>query len=389
MYKTVPFLFILLLMSSLIACSASARQPERGNFVPVDLDIVGHPFVEQLERQPNFYRGQLLEEGADHWKLLVYLPDAQPTIKLDKAALDLPQQLLVEGTPVILQASPDEPERFIFISHNRVYRYSLLIIISLILCMLAGGWPTLRGLLGLALGTSYFFYFLLPRIQTGSPIILEIGIFYLLVSCLVLPSALGFNRKALSAIFTTLATGVVALIILAIFTHLLSLSGLSDDTVQTLDYARRYFPEQLADINFFALFIGGALIGILGLVLDVAVDINSSAAEISTRRKELPFSELLKRTTTVSRRLLGTMCNTLLLAYLGTDLLLFFSLYLFPESLRSQLNRELIASSLVRSFGGALGFILAVPLALGFYAFLFRPSPDVPSPPADPEQQQT
>ncbi len=383
MTKLIPLLLLLITLFGTVN-PVAGREPERGNFVPADLDTVGHPYVEQLVRQPTYHRGRLLERKKDDWLISVRIKSKLKTVRIDKTALDLDAKLLRPGTPIVIQQSPDTPERWLFITYNRIYRYSLLIGAALIFCMLIGGWPTTRGLIGLGVGGVYFFFFLIPRIQAGWPIILEVILFYLLISVLVLPAALGFNRKALSAILATLATGATGLVILYLTVNLLSISGLSEELVLALDYARRYFPDRLADLNFSNLVVGGALIGILGVVLDVTVDITSATAEISSRRPDLPFQELLSRSTTVSRRLLGTMCHTLLLAYLGSDLILLFSLYILPEPIRYNLNRELISIALVRGLGGALGFIFAVPLAIGCYTLLFRPPPRKPRPPGDP-----
>ncbi len=362
-----------------------ASSPPRGNYVPADLDVRGHPFVAELETERRYYEGRLLKEEDEHWQIEVLTPDETITTFIPSERLELPEKLLQAGTPLVLQRSPDDPQRFIFIELNRNYRYLLLLLFGLLTAIIVGGWRTTRSLLGLAVGLTYFFAFLIPRIQAGSPIILEMTLFYFIVALLVLPAALGFNKKAISAVLTTVCTGIIALLVFYAAVHWLSISGLSEEVTHVLDYARRYFPHRLADINLFTLVVGGGLIGILGVVLDVSVDVTSSAAEIASRRPELPFPELVARVTTVSRRLLGTMCNTLLLAYLGTDLLLLFSLYLLPETFRYQLNRELIAVSIVRGLGGALGFLFAVPLAISFYSLLFRPSAEKPPPPNDPQ----
>ncbi len=361
--------------------SAEASSPKRGNYVPADLDVRGHPFVAELETDRQYFEGRLLQEEEDHWLVEVQTPEETITTSIPTDRIDLPEELLVSGTSLILQRSPDDPQRFLFIDFNRNYRYLLLILLGLLTSIVVGGWRTTRSLIGLAVGLIYFFLFLIPRIQTGSPIILEMTFFYFIVALLVLPAALGFNKKAISAVLTTVCTGGIALLVFYVAVYWLSISGLSEEVTHVLDYARRYFPHRLADINLFTLVIGGGLVGILGVVLDVSVDVTSSAAEIAERRPDLSFTELLTRVTTVSRRLLGTMCNTLLLAYLGTDLLLLFSLYLLPETFRYQLNRELMAVAVVRGLGGALGFIFAVPLAISFYSLFFRPTADKPPPP--------
>ncbi len=385
MNKLNIFAGLILIISLLGAFPASGQSPPAGHSVPSDLDTKIHPFNENLIYGGNYYRAELLRSRGDSWVITLYRQQKTREIIMPAKALQLPEELLEPGTPIVLKSSPDYRGEYIFEGFNRTYRYLYLAGFCLLICSLIGGWITFRSLVGLGAGILYFLFWLVPQITAGSPVLFEIALFYLLISLLVLPNSLGFNRKAISAIFTTFVTGVIALGGLYLLTFWLDVSGLHNQIKLVLEYATRYHPDRIADLNFTMLIAGSALIGILGVVLDVAVDVTSSAAEIATGRPDLPFAALIERVLTVSRRLIGTMCNTLLLAYLGSDLLLLFTLYLLPTPLRMQINRDLFAVEMIRGLGGALGFLIAVPLAVIFYVFFFKPeqkkSDKPPAPP--------
>lgn len=358
-----------------------AQEPPAGNSVPSDLDTKTHPFVENLRYGGKYFSGELLAKKDNQWIVAVQTPEQTVKTRLSSAELDLPPELLKPGTNLVLKGSPDRADGFLFIDFNRIHRYLILFTGCLLICGLIGGWITTRSLLALAGGIAYFLFWLVPRVNAGSPVLLEISLFYFLTALLILPNALGLNRRTLSAILTTFTTGLVGLGGIYLLTSWFNVSGLQNQVKLVLEYATRYHPARVADLNFTMLVVGSTLIGVLGVVLDVSVDVTSAAAEIAADRPDLSFTELIQRVLTVSRRLIGTMCNTLLLAYLGSDLLLIFTLYLLPTPLRLQLNRDLIAVEAIRGFGGALGFLIAVPLAVAFYSFLFKPRP--PAPPAE------
>lgn len=379
MKKYILPLLILVGVILLFSTSARATNPPRGNYVPSDLDVRTHPFVEQFTYGGKYYRGQLTENYKTGWRVQVNFNEDSKTVKIPATRIHLDDNLRTPGASVIIKQL--EEDRLLISGPDRTWRYLLLFGICIILCLVIGGKITGRGLFSVLVGSLFFIFWTVPRIQAGSWILLEISLFYLLVSLMVLTGSLGFNRKSLAAILTALTTGIISLLFLYGISYWFRVTGLYSGVFQTLDYAMRYFPEQIAQINLHRLIIGATLIGALGVILDVSIDVTASAAEINSSRPELPFPELLKRTLTVSRRLVGTMTNTLLLAYVGANLFLLLSLYLLSSPPRMTLNRDLVAVEIIRAFGGALGFLTAMPIAVGFYALICRSKSDKPSPP--------
>ncbi|MGM0380500.1 MAG: YibE/F family protein [bacterium] len=376
------FLLVVAVLFGLIVLfspSAGATQPERGNYVPSDLDIRTHPFVEHFVYGGKFFRGALYERSSDGWEVAVNFSGEKKIVKIPGERISLDKELQTAGQSVLVKQTPDD--RLLISNLDRSWRYLLLFGICVLICLLVGGKVTARGLFSVFAGSLFFIFWTVPRIQGGSWIMLEISLFYLLVSLLVLPGSLGFNRRALSAILTALATGIISLVFLTGVSHLFRVTGLFSDVFQTLDYAMRYFPGQIAQINLNNLIIGATLIGALGVILDVSIDVTSSTAEIATSRPDLNFTELLKRSLTVSRRLVGTMTNTLLLAYAGANLYLLLNFYLLPTPTWVSLNRDLVAVEVIRALGGALGFLTAMPIAVGFYALICRDKSGKPAPP--------
>lgn len=360
-----------------------AAEPERGQWVPADIGTKIHPFIEQLKFNSEFQGGQLVEQTEKGWRVRLTVEDKSAVVEIPYNNINLPIAELSAGEHVLVKSEPNiQVKEYLVVDYDRRYRYLLVILASLALCALVGGWITIRSMSGVIIGLVFFIYWTLPAIQSGSSVLLQIGLFYGLVTVLVLPSSLGWNKKAISAVLTALVTGLISVVLLELMANWIGVVGLRNETLQVIEYATRYFPDRVADINLRSMVVGATLIGSLGVILDVSVDVTSSAAEISSARPDLSFTEMLKRTITVSTRLVGTMTNTLLLAYVGTDLFLILTIYILPESTWITLNQDFVAMEVLRGLGGALGFLSAVPLAVVFYALFFKPaSPEKPDAP--------
>lgn len=355
--------------------------PERGNFVPPDLDVRTHPFVEH-ERFGGSYLSGILQEPTDEgWRVTLSEGD-RPTVTVPEYRITLDSEHHHPGTRVMIQQLG--PDDYLISGLDRRFQYLLLLAVGLGLCMVIGGWVTTRALVAMMLGIGFFYFWTVPQINDGSWILGEIGLFYTVTTVMVLPAVMGFTRRTVSALITAFTTGILAYLILVPLGYWLNITGMWSDSFQVLDYAVRYFPDQAEPIHFRNLILGATLIGALGVILDVCVDVTASAAEIARQRPDLSLNQLLARTITVSSRLVGTMTNTLLLAYIGSKLFLLITLYLIPRPVWLVFNQDLVAVEVIRSLGGALAFLGAVPLAILFYGLLFRS--DRPDPPEDPSE---
>src|SRR5690606_9181679 len=102
------------------------------------------------------------------------------------------------------------------------------------------------------------------------------------------------------------------------------LTGLSAQESQML----MYIPQSI-EFDFRGLLFAGIIIGALGAVMDVAMSISSAMEEIKGKNPNLDSKELVKSGLAVGKDVMGTMSNTLILAYTGSavPLLLLFMAY--------------------------------------------------------------
>ena len=215
----------------------------------------------------------------------------------------------------------------------------------------------LKTILTLAITLALVFKVFIPLILKGfDPVMLAIGI-SILITLSTLMIITGFSKKGfIAAAGTIFGVTLAGIIVLAIGSQV-KLTGMSGEEATML----LYIPQNI-EFNFSDLLFSGILIGALGAVMDVAMSISSSIHELHKLNPELSRKRLYSSGLTVGRDIMGTMTNTLILAYTGSSipLLLLFSAY--NNSLVKIINLDMIATEVIRSLSGSIGLVMTIPI---------------------------
>lgn len=208
----------------------------------------------------------------------------------------------------------------------------------------------------------------LPRALAGEdPIFLSIAI-ATIVTIATIFIVSGFNKKSVAAILGTVGGVLISGCIALVMGHVGHLTGLGNDEAQML-----LVIPQATKFNFEGLLFSGIILGALGAVMDVCMSISSSMTEIQEANPELTCTKLFKSAMNVGKDMMGTMSNTLILAYTGSSMymLLLFLAHKIP--IVDILNKDFISSEIVRALAGSIGLILAIPVtALAFIVLTKR-----------------
>ncbi|MEW5784712.1 MAG: YibE/F family protein [Bacillota bacterium] len=231
-----------------------------------------------------------------------------------------------------------------------------LIGLFVVLLLAVGRLQGLKTLITLAATVFFVLLFLLPNLLKGyNPIILAV-ITATLVVVFTLIVIAGLNFKALAAIIGTIC-GIFVAGLLAFWVGGIShLTGFSTHEAQML----YYLTDNNIDVR--GLLFAGIIIGSLGAITDIGISVASAAAEIKMANPAITCRELVISAMNVGRDVLGTMSNTLILAYVGaaTPLLLLVTSY--QNSWLKIINLDLIATEVVRGMAGSIGLVVAVPI---------------------------
>ena len=95
--------------------------------------------------------------------------------------------------------------------------------------------------------------------------------------------------------------------------------------------------------------------------MDVGMSIASALSEIKERKPELNSKELIKSGMNIGKDVMGTMTNTLILAYVGSAILciLLYSINDFDFSF--VINAEDISDEVLKSLAGSIGLVCTIP----------------------------
>jgi uncharacterized membrane protein len=247
-----------------------------------------------------------------------------------------------------------------------------LVMLFLVSVMALGRMTGLRSLVALTLTVTAVFVFFIPSVASGGNPATGAFLVCLFSTVFTLLCTGGMGRKYFAAICGTLG-GVAATFILAwFFNGLLRLTG-------SMHHETRILCLQLGDsFDYGGLLLAGIVIGALGAIMDVSVSISSALWEVSIAGGgKLSFRELFSSGLSIGRDIMGTMTNTLILAYVGGSLPLLVLLVTQKTDypFLKLVNFDLIASEILRSLVGSMGLILAIPLtALFSGVFLSRHS---------------
>ena len=252
----------------------------------------------------------------------------------------------------------------------------LLIVLALfiLITVLVGGKVGAKSLLGLSLTIVCTFSVLIPLLLGGAatlPTILAMCAYVTVVEFVILD---GVNKKTLCAILGTVSGVIIAAVFGQIACGIMRINGFRtyevEPTIEALLQIKQGQPVtgslQLGD-----LLVGGILIAALGAVNDVAMSISSAMKELITVNPNLSRKELLKSGMTIGRDMVGTMTNTLILAFVGSSLIMMIYLVSLEPSYQQLMSTSYLSVEVVQGVASSVGVILAVPLSVVIGTVLF------------------
>lgn len=272
------------------------------------------------------------------------------------------------GDKIILYKLDNKDSEYDYVLGEYLRTDSLLVlgIAFLVLLVLFGRFKGFNTILSLVFTCIAIFAVFIPAILQGFNIY-----FWSILTCVYIISTslliiYGANKKSLAAgigcLFGILLSGILTLIMNTI----LKLTGLvSEESL----YVIRLNPTHPIDLK--AIIFAAILIGAIGAIMDVSMSIAAALAELHEKLEYAPFSLLVKSGISISRDMMGTMTNTLILAYIGSSLSVVLLLVSYNSSLLELLNKEMIVVEILQSLVGSIGILFTMPLTTLICAYLF------------------
>lgn len=275
-----------------------------------------------------------------------------------------------QGNGVIIALEIDERENKIkeayIADHLREDELYFLLIIFIIVILAIGWRKGAKALCALLLTLVLIWGVLLPGFLRGFNPLLLTAVVTSISTVLTILIVSGRSLKSITAIIGTLSGVAIAGVLAFIAGNAAYLTGFGSEEAAMLLYI-----PQAANLDIKGLLFAGIIIGALGASMDVSMSIASAVEEVKRVCPELGIWGLFQSGMNVGRDVMGTMANTLILAYTGSSLQLILIFMAYKESMLKVLNLDTIASEVVRSLSGSIGMIMVIPLTSIIAAFLY------------------
>lgn len=241
------------------------------------------------------------------------------------------------------------------------------VVFFFLLITLVGGKNGLKAVLGLVIAFILIFFFLFPAIYRGMSPITAAIITVILTTILTIFILAGYSKKTYAAILGTVSGVLISGIAAWGFGKISHISGYNVSNIDTLISIANLTNIKVGDLLF-----AGILISSLGAVMDVGLSIASTIVEIHDANPNLNRKELFRRGMNVGKDMMGTMANTLILAFAGGSLSELMLDYTYDLPYLQLINSYTIGIEVMQSVAGSIGIILTVPLVSLFAAVLVK-----------------
>lgn len=273
------------------------------------------------------------------------------------------------GDKIIITLVDDMTENGTWYFAEYVRSDMLLILLALFLAALLifGRMSGFKTIISLSLTVGAVFFMLIPAVFSGQNIYIWSLLVCLYIIVMTLCIVNGLRHISLAAGLGCISGVIFSSAMILIADRVTGLTGFVDECSMYLS-----FIDMNGKVDLRGLVFAAVTIGSVGAVMDVAVDISASLHEIALKIKNPTFGELVGSGFTIGRDIMGTMSNTLILAYIGSSLcFVLLVIYNSSDSMLYLFNREIIVVEALKILIGSLGILMTIPLTSVICAYLY------------------
>lgn len=274
-----------------------------------------------------------------------------------------------EGTKVVLILYKQNNGNMIWdvYGYDRSSMIYVLAGIFIIVVIIIGGVKGIKSLVSLMFTLVTVIFLMLPLMFRGVEPMLAAVVSATLSIIVTLSLVSGINKKTVTAIIGTISGVVISGIIAYIFGELTHSSGMTMNDTESLIYIAEGTNLKVKGIMF-----AGILIASLGAVMDVAMSISSSLFEIYEVNKNIKQIDLFKSSMNIGKDIIGTMTNTLILAFAGGSITTLILIFAANMPYNKFINLEVLAIEIIQGLAGSIGIVLSVPITSAVGSYLCR-----------------
>ncbi len=273
-------------------------------------------------------------------------------------------KLVQEGDSILLTQNADD---WYFWEYTRSDALLWLAAIFALALVVYGRVKGVNTLISLGFTVASVFAVFVPAVLSGQNIYLWVTVVCVYIIAMTLILVNGWNRKSLAAGIGCASGVLTAGLLTLLMDCFLHLTGITNDSSVYL----QNMSEIQLDLK--AIVFAAIVLGAVGAIMDVSVSIAASLAEVKDKAANPTRMLLFRSGLNIGRDVMGTMANTLVLAYIGSSLSTTLLLYISSGSLLNLFNREMVVVEVLQALVGSLGILLTLPLTAFISAMLYAP----------------
>lgn len=264
-----------------------------------------------------------------------------------------------QGDRIIVRIMTDENGSYYasVFNYDRGIVLGGFLLIFFILLGALGGKKGLGALAGLLLTLGCIWFILIPCLLRGVPAIPVTIVVSAVSAAAGLIFLNGYSKKTFCAVCGCVGGVLVSGIAAAVVGTLSPMNGFNMQEAENLIL---YGADQGLKVS--GLLVCGVLISALGAVMDVALGIASSVWEMREQNPDASVGSLFRSGMQIGKDAMGTMANTLILAFAGSSLNMLILVQTYNIPFLQLINTDSIALEVVQSVAGSIGILLTVPL---------------------------
>ncbi len=350
------FFFVLFTLSTSIAFAQTVHQDVKETVKATVFEVVSQEEREVTGTDTTTTVQEvrvLLEEGEKEGEVVSMIAEV--------VTLDVGDDIFVNRVVTI-----DGDEYVTFSAHERRPVLAFMAVLFIGLLLFISRWQGVRALVSLGVSIAAILFLLVPALLAGyNPALTTLGIAAVIMA-FALFGTHGFNARSVISYVGTMSAVLITCVISYISVRTMHLTGFSDDASVYLNFATN------GSLDLASLLLGGIIIGILGVLDDVAVTQTSVVTQLKAANPAFGFTELYNRALVVGRDHIGSIVNTLALAYVGVSLPLILLYAKTGTDIAAIFNQEVVAAELTRIIVGSIGLIIAVPATTAAAAWYYK-----------------
>lgn len=276
---------------------------------------------------------------------------------------------LKEGSRIIVRMDVDDQGTPFIVTINGHDRSGMLIGMVILFSALLigiGGRKGLSAIVGLAFTIISIWFFLMPLVQRGVHPIPASIVLIAITTFVSLVALNGFSKKTYVAIAGCVGGVTIAGLVALVAGIMTPINGFNMSEAEELVL-------RAADDGLLisGLLVSGVLIASLGAVMDVALTISSAIEEMKKIHPKIKAKALFASGINIGKDAMGTMANTLILAFAGASLNMLLLFRVFDYPYRQIFNSDLMTIEIMQGLAGSIGIVLTVPLVAALGASVY------------------